>query len=175
MPGNWKVQAYTTDPQRNIYLTSIQNGYDTIVSIVSKYSPDGELLWKTSVLPVLNDKRFNTRFDWTGKMYVDIDSNLVVIVAGYDSLGYSVHLNYKRFMLLTKFSMNGQMISNKIDYIANYRSSIEHLGDIDIQPNGDIIVSHDGINNLHHQIFISKYNKNFDSLFSCRLTLNLVI
>ncbi len=107
-------------------------------------------------------------------MYVDIDSNLVVIVAGYDSLGYSVDSNYKRFILLTKFSMNGQMISNKIDYIANYTSSIEHLGEIDIQPNGDIIVSHDGVNNLHYEILINKYNKNFDSLFSHRVTLNLV-
>ncbi len=162
---NWIVQSSTTDNENNLYISAISNGGDTSISVLTKFSKDGEQLWQHTVLPFSIDKRFRTNSDWTGKLYIDLDNNLVCINAGYDTLGSSMYGSFKRFILMTKWSKNGSSISSYLDYFPNYNVHGEDLKGIIIGSNGDIFISHAYDNYTNIDLSLKRYNKDFNNLF----------
>ncbi|MBK7763772.1 MAG: T9SS type A sorting domain-containing protein [Bacteroidetes bacterium] len=168
---NWIVQSSTTDSSKNIYFSANSNGGDTSVSIIYKYSPDGLLLWKTAVLPNPSLWRYVTDMDQEGKLYVDIDGNIVFVSIGYDTLGSSVGCR-REFILLSKMNPLGTILTTKLHYFPLYYSGQDLLGNICVQPNGDICVPNI-IEQPDSDLFVNIFNKNFDSLYEFRQSVNL--
>ena len=79
-------QGITTDSLNNIYLCYSLNGSDTTSSIISKFSPYGELLWRRTLLSNNQYQGIYTQFDYRAKLFIDHDGNLVFCSKGYDSV-----------------------------------------------------------------------------------------
>lgn len=97
-------QGITTDSFNNIYFCQGSNNVDTTSSIISKYSPTGELLWRRTLLPNNQYQGIYTQFDYSAKIYIDKDENLVFCAKGYDDSTGNI-------LLLFKFDLNGNLLS----------------------------------------------------------------
>lgn len=97
-------QGITTDSSNNIYFCQGLNNSDTSSSIISKFSPNGELLWRRTLLPNNQYQGLHTQFDYSAKILIDEDNNLIFYSKGYE-------VSTGNVLLLFKFDLNGNFIS----------------------------------------------------------------
>ncbi len=151
--ADWKVEGYCIDTNNNIYVAYSQNGNDTTMSIISKLSPTGELLWRTTVVPFNLNQKVYTRFSQSTYLFVDNTQNIVFVTSGFDTA--------KNFILLSKWDTNGVLISQKIDTAID-----EELEDIYIGNTGEIYtIQHTGLFDSSY-LSVKGYDKNFNNIYN---------
>jgi hypothetical protein len=167
--GNWFMQSAVLDKYDHIYCAYAQNGIDTNITIIRKYSPLGILQWERLLFPFSQNDSMVTRFDRVAKLYVDIDDNICFIIGG----NYFSNGGFTRFISLTKWNQDGQQINQKIEYLPGYSCSND-IKEINVYPNGDIFLSLPCSGNLGPALFfIRGYDKEFQPIYSHEIYVDL--
>lgn len=133
----WNLLDQTLDEFGNIYISEKAHSGDSAVPIILKISASGQFLWKRNLLP-LNDSGQYYCIDRTGKLYRDIDGNLVNLYVYRDYTLGSAGVNV---LLMSKISQAGQIILTQKYNLGNYPNSLVELKDVAIQTNGDFYVA----------------------------------
>lgn len=151
-------QGITTDSLRNIYFAYSLNGSDTTSSFISKLSPNGELLWRRTLLPNFDYHGIYTQFDRHTKLYIDNDEKLVFCAKGYDTATSNE-------LLLFKFDLNGNLISKAGK--ANVTTLLTaDIMDIIVDPNnGNIYFPLYEMGDDSTELIIHCFDKNFNYQF----------
>lgn len=155
-------QGITTDSLNNIYLCYSLNGSDTTSSIISKFSPYGELLWRRTLLSNNQYQGIYTQFDYRAKLFIDHDGNLVFCSKGYDSVT-------DNHLLLFKFDLNGNLVNNGgISIVENISTTL--INEIQVSSlNGNIYFPIYEFNSDSSQLTLYCFDKNFNYLFNKKL------
>lgn len=151
--GNWLFEGCAIDSSNNIYVAYSLNGYDTSMSVISKLSPSGELLWRTTVVPFSLNLKITTRTSYQTHLFVDKEQNLIFVTSGFDTTD--------NFILLSKWGGNGELLSQKFDYEVLVNGN---LSDICITDKDEIFV----LSNLYSNslLAVKGYNNNFGLIYT---------
>lgn len=161
---NWFVVSKTIDQDQNIYITSLYYMSDSSVPVLHKLSKNGIPIWSKTLLPLNNNNRYIGQCR-EGKMYIDVDGNLVNIFCYSDT---TADVNGKRYakILLTKLDLNGQIITSKIENLTNHDNKTVFFKEARLMPNGDFYL---GIYNndvlTGSVLTVIRFNKNFDKTY----------
>lgn len=161
----WLVLSGTTDYNNNIYVAYISNDSYSQSAFVTKYSSSGERLWTVKACPPDSINRFSNRYYRRGKLYFDIDSNLVLVTGGYDTLGNHSTGYFHQFKHLTKWNQQGDQLNQLLDYFEIRYNHPSEIQDIALTPNGDIYAATSYDSAGHYVIDVSGYSKDFAPIF----------
>jgi hypothetical protein len=158
--NHFKPVNITNDLDGNTYVVyqieywSQSPSKDTTLNHLIKLSPEGDILWKRTIMPFSNNIYFNCFNRSNSKLYV-LDNYLYFITSALTDTA-------KTSLILSKYDLNG----NIIHQVTKTKLFWHSLNDIKVENNGNIFVAFDGIENPKEYISIYGFDTSFNQFFT---------